>query len=171
MALTNAERQRKYRQKRQAELIGAKSLRNEHDILSARIELLHNENLALKQEISVLRTKLASIKPVTQPMQASAQPSDVPYDERLLPLRIPMQYQRIHAASLDHEEFTRLTPQLWVRSKGISNYKFAYRLMLLQIGNRYLLELRPPLDKKSEEKLQSFITWQEMEDYIKERGL
>lgn len=171
MALTNAERQRKYRQKRQAELISAKSLRNEHDKMSARIELLHNENLNLKHEISVLTTKLLSISNNTTSLTSSGQPSDVPYDERLLPLRIPMQFQRIHAAALEQEEFTRLTPQLWVRSKGISNYKFAYRLMLLQIGNRYLLELRPPLDKKSEEKLQSFITWQEMEDYIKERGL
>jgi hypothetical protein len=169
MALTNAERQRKYRQRRQAELIGAKSLRNEHHELVIEMEKLRNENSKLKQELTQVKAKLSSLS-ANIPSSVTT-PADIPYDERLLPLRIPMQYQRIHAASLDHEEFTRLTPQLWVRSKGISNYKFAYRLMLLQIGNRYLLELRPPLDKKSEEKLQSFITWQEMEDYIKERGL
>lgn len=169
MALTNAERQRKYRQRRQAELIGAKSLRNEHHELVIEMEKLRNENSKLKQELTQVKAKLSSLS-ANIPSSVTT-PADIPYDERLLPLRVPMQYQRIHAASLDHEEFTRLTPQLWVRSKGISNYKFAYRLMLLQIGNRYLLELRPPLDKKSEEKLQSFITWQEMEDYIKERGL
>ena len=168
MALTNAERQRKYRQRRQIELAGAKLLRNEHEELSVEIQRLRNENTSLTQEINTLRSKLASVSSAPTTIQ---QTNDTPYDERLLPLRIPLQFQRIHAASLEQEEFTRLTPQLWVRSKGVPNYKFAYRLMLLQIGNRYLLELRPPLDKKSEEKLQSFITWQEMEDYIKERGL
>lgn len=168
MALSNAERQRNYRKRRNVELVNAKTLRDEHTGLLTELSKLRNENNALKQEITKLNQKISMMELDSKNTEVA---TEVPYDERLLVLRIPLQYQRIYTAAQPDAEFTRMTPQLWVRSKGIANYKFAYRLVLLQIGNRYLLELRPPLDKKSEEKLQSFITWREMEDYIKERGL
>ncbi|WP_306517933.1 hypothetical protein [Rheinheimera sp.] len=172
MALSNAERQRNYRQRRQAEFVIAKTLRNERDDLMSEMTKLRNENNVLKQEIINLNKKISAMDmKLSTSMDAAPSTTEFPYEERLIPLRIPLKYQQIHTAALADEEFTRITPQLWVRSKGVANYKFAYRLVLLQTGNRYLLELRPALDRKSEEKLQSFITWQEMEDYIKERGL
>lgn len=168
MALSNAERQRNYRKRRNVELVNAKTLRDDHARLVAELEKLRNENNALKQEITTLNKRITGME---LDSNNTTDATTVAYDERLAVLRIPLQYHKVYAASQPDAEFTRMTPQLWVRSKGVPNYKFAYRLVLLQTGNRYLLELRPPLDKKSEEKLQSFITWREMEDYIKERGL
>lgn len=168
MALSNAERQRNYRKRRNIELVNAKTLRDEHAELLLEISKLRNENDALKQDVTKLKQRISMMELDSKNLSG---PTDVPYDERLLVLRIPLQYQKVYSAAQPDADFTRITPQLWVRSKGVANYEFAHRLVLLQSGNRYLLELRPPLDKKSEEKLQSFITWQEMEDYIKERGL
>lgn len=168
MALSNAERQKRYRQKRQTQVSELDQLRNAIQALNIENEQLRNDLNMAVAELKQLRNDNAKILRTATEVDftfdepADSKPDTSPYskEQLLKPFDVPVEYTVIN----QHVDgFIRRTKDLWTYSADFPNISWKSQHRVLIADGQ--LTLLPPVTL-GEKKLASFDSWASMRDGI-----
>jgi hypothetical protein len=163
MAMTNAERQKKFRQQRTNQI--------------TELETLRNENIALKSQIDSLLKQIDEITAV-KPKNTATSPLDIDtwetssIDPQLFDLDVPLFYHPVTNFNSDRD-FTRMASDVWLLSRGKSHWKECYRIILTPKTSKKAayFELHPPASSAITDPLFTASTWESVTSHISLMGL